>query len=433
MECEETGLAGAAPPPGLFSAVDAGSNFACGVRVGGALVCWSWFNEQDLGLSELMYGGRLLGAPPVGAFTAVSAGAGSACGILVSGEVSCWLAAFGMGNHPRTVPSPEGAFVSVSVGEGYACGTRPRGAVACWGDARLSVSALGSGLWTLGVPATLRVPAATPSPEPPVVVDPPVPRNLRAGATTERSVALSWDAVSPVTRYDLETTDLGSNKSWVTDLGLRTSYKVPGLSESTTYRFKVRAVNRGRSSAWSASVKATTDASSLPPPVPLVLQLSGKVAVRRISPLGTAGYTLEYSFVPTGGSRILPNKRYVVFADLGAAWKQSSAVTGPTSRGDRRFGRIRTRRVTAGGNRIEVVFRTAGGSDIWPSPNRVVSFNAMTIDRWYKSSTITFTIPVSASARRVDAEGDAEDMLAAVAGVETGCVECFAEQADMEP
>jgi len=261
------------------------------------------------------------------------------------------------------------------------------------------------------------------------VVDPPVPGNLRVVGTSQNTVRLSWGAVSPVTSYDYHTTDPGSNTWWITR-GIRgTSFTVPGLVASTLYRFKVRAVNGDRTSAWSPSVTATT-AGADPPPIDPAISVSGTVSVRRIPPRGAKGYTLEYSFTPTGGSRIVPTGRFVVYADLGTDWKRSSVVAGPTSQGTRDFGRILTRRESAGRGRIEVAFRPLSGSDVLPSPQRFIAYDAMTLNNWYTSSEITFTIPKQASARAEGSASRAGDMGTAES---VGCLECFEEDGEMEP
>ncbi len=290
--------------------------------------------------------------------------------------------------------------------------------------------------WTLGDPATLAVPGAAPGPQPPPqppppppLVDPPVPGNLRVVGTSQNTVRLSWGAVSPVTSYDYHTTDPGSNTWWITR-GIRgTSFTVPGLTASTQYRFKVRAVNGDRTSAWSPSVTASTDGVD-PPPLTSPISVSGTVSVRRIPPRGAKGLTLEYSFTPTGGSRIVPTGRFVVYAELGTDWKQSSVVAGPTSQGTRDFGRILTRRESAGRGRIEVAFRPLAGNDVLPSPQRFIAYGAMTLNSWYTSSEITFTIPKQSSARAEGSASRSGDMLT---GESVGCLECFEEDGEMEP
>ncbi len=119
-ECTEENLAASAAPAGKFVAVDAGSNFACGVRVGGVLECWGRLR------------GDVAGSPPAGKFVAVDAGVGPACGIRVGGEVECWVPGLGGVGWPSDVPVPEGAFSSVSVGGSHVCGVRVGGEVACW-------------------------------------------------------------------------------------------------------------------------------------------------------------------------------------------------------------------------------------------------------------------------------------------------------------
>ena len=285
--------------------------------------------------------------------------------------------------------------------------------------------------WTLGDPVTLKVSGQPPPPPlpPPPVADLPVPANLRVSAKTQNSVTLSWGTVSSATSYDYHTTAVKSNESWITRSVRGNAFTVPGLNPSTQYRFKVRAVNGERTSAWSSSVTATTNAVD-PPPITEPISISGTVSVRRIPARGAALSTLEYSFTPTGGSRILPSGRLVAFSGLGTRWKRSSVVAGPTPQGIQHFGRILTRRESAGGGRIEVGFRPAEGSDILPSPKRFIAYDAMTLNKWYYSSTFTFTLPESSSARSEGSASDDGDMLT---GETVGCVECFPDNGEMEP
>ena len=88
----------------------------------------------------------------------------------------------------------------------------------------------------------------------PVVV-PAAPAGLRAGTVTASSVALSWNASSGATGYNVYRD--GTKVSGVSG----TSATVTGLAASTAYSFRVSAVNAAGESAKSAAVTATTTAS----------------------------------------------------------------------------------------------------------------------------------------------------------------------------
>ncbi|PWB20573.1 fibronectin type III domain-containing protein [Flavobacterium sp. HTF] len=86
----------------------------------------------------------------------------------------------------------------------------------------------------------------------PVPVVPATP-TLTATAASASSVSLTWNAVANATAYELQTC---SNQQIGVVTG--TSYLVSGLSASTNYGYKVRAINGTVSSAYSACKYATT-------------------------------------------------------------------------------------------------------------------------------------------------------------------------------
>lgn len=90
-------------------------NHTCGVKTGGAVVCWG--NNSE---------GR--GTPPDGSFISVSAGYDHTCGVQTSGAVTCW----GDDYDGQATP-PAGSFAYVTAGNDYTCGVERSGRVVCWG------------------------------------------------------------------------------------------------------------------------------------------------------------------------------------------------------------------------------------------------------------------------------------------------------------
>jgi hypothetical protein len=114
VRCWNDGTPRERPPVGEFAAIDAGWA-TCGLRPGGAAVCW---------------GARVdwLGDVPGGEFTAVRGARRHGCGLRPGGEVECW----GDNTWGAATPPP-GRFVAVAVGGRVSCGLRVGGEVECWG------------------------------------------------------------------------------------------------------------------------------------------------------------------------------------------------------------------------------------------------------------------------------------------------------------
>ncbi|MEV7055685.1 glycoside hydrolase family 18 protein [Streptomyces microflavus] len=144
------------------------------------------------------------------------------------------------------------------------------------------------------------------------VVLPAVPAGLRTTAVTSSSVALSWNAVSGATGYNVYR---GGTKV-ATATG--PSATVTGLAASTAYSFQVTAANEAGESAKSAAVTATTTAG-------------GGGGGGQLPARALVGY-LHSSFANGSG--------YTRMADVPASWDVINLAFGePTSvtSGDIRF------------------------------------------------------------------------------------------------
>ncbi|WP_419847742.1 hypothetical protein [Candidatus Poriferisocius sp.] len=100
-------------PAGEFESVSVSDYSACGVRVGGQLVCWG--EERGRGL-------------PVGEFARIWGDGANGCALEVDGSLACW---------PSGLPSgfrPEGEFVDVTASwsTGVKCAVRVGGEVQCF-------------------------------------------------------------------------------------------------------------------------------------------------------------------------------------------------------------------------------------------------------------------------------------------------------------
>ena len=110
---------------------------------------------------------------------------------------------------------------------------------------------------------------------------------LSASAASSSQINLSWNApIGTQTGYQVyrSTNANMSGQTLLATVGL-TSYNATGLSASTTYYFRVRAVNNGGNGAYSSIANATTQAAGSNPPTHL--------AIKADSSLLTGSNTLE--------------------------------------------------------------------------------------------------------------------------------------------
>ena len=107
-------------PEGEFVSVSAGDDYSCGLRVGGAMVCWG---DGIWGQAEAL----------AGEFVAVSAGVARSCAVHAGGTVECWGMDRNMDEEGLTY-APPGEFVDVSTSSWHSCGLRADGTAECWGS-----------------------------------------------------------------------------------------------------------------------------------------------------------------------------------------------------------------------------------------------------------------------------------------------------------
>lgn len=185
------------PPPGVYSQVEVGAHFACGLRNDATVHCWGGIEQAPPGrYVELIAGNthacgltasgridcwgenfhnqatppsgsfRSLGdgdlhscaiqtdekvvcwglvdssdKPPNKRFQSISGGANYTCGLLLNGELECW------GTHTRPVTPPRGKFTSFATGAYHACALRSNGEMVCWGDNREGEGSPPPGPW----------------------------------------------------------------------------------------------------------------------------------------------------------------------------------------------------------------------------------------------------------------------------------------------
>ena len=133
----------------MFTMVDTGNGFACGLATNGGAYCWGPYASGGLAT------GPQCGALPCGPspvlvadgfiFRTLSVGGDHACGLLASGAAYCWavnwngnLGNGSMTHSPRPVPVAGGrTYVAISAGDWHTCALTADGVTYCWGSNRL--------------------------------------------------------------------------------------------------------------------------------------------------------------------------------------------------------------------------------------------------------------------------------------------------------
>jgi alpha-tubulin suppressor-like RCC1 family protein len=104
------------PPGGLFQALSARGQQACGQRFDGSVECWG--RSTDL---------QDWTPPPPGSFLSVQCRSVAACAMQADHTLTCW------GNGSPESQPPAGSFLSYAIGEFHGCAIRPDRSIACWG------------------------------------------------------------------------------------------------------------------------------------------------------------------------------------------------------------------------------------------------------------------------------------------------------------
>jgi hypothetical protein len=125
----------------LVTRIGVSNNAACGLQVGGSVVCWGFGDAIGDGTPTVMYAPPAIGiVSGLSDATAVDGGLYYSCALRATGAVVCWGHSFGpwLGNGSSLSSTPVAVAgladaTSISVGDDMACALRAGGAVACWG------------------------------------------------------------------------------------------------------------------------------------------------------------------------------------------------------------------------------------------------------------------------------------------------------------
>jgi hypothetical protein len=118
--------------------------------------------------------------------------------------------------------------------------------------------------------------------------DPPETPVITETSTTQSAITINWDVVDKATGYEIEADGKTINT------GINTMYTDEGLNPDTMHKYRIRAVNKGGSSEWSAYKEIST----LPNPPEIPENLAGKSTMKNITlswevPDRAEGYELE--------------------------------------------------------------------------------------------------------------------------------------------
>ena len=127
----------------VFSAVSAGGSDTCGITTEGAVYCWGYDLNGQLGHGTASGSSQASPSEVLGGFkfAKVSAGYGNNCGVTTASAAYCWgtnsRGELGDGTtDSRAIPTAVLGglnFAIVSTGVGQTCGVTPDHAAYCWG------------------------------------------------------------------------------------------------------------------------------------------------------------------------------------------------------------------------------------------------------------------------------------------------------------
>jgi titin len=298
--------------------ISAGHSHTCVIADDNKPYCWGLGFNGALGngttiqVNPLPKAVTTAGTPLSGAtVTKVEAGAYHACALTSTGAVSCWgqgaNGALGTGNNSDSI-IPVGITTTGTPLAGKTiswlsgpfdqdCVVTSAGAIACWGDN--THGELGNDTTTTSSLAVAVVWHLPDVPDAPTIGA--VTRS--AGSITVNWTAPASDGGSPITSYVVTPYIGATAQTPVTSSGTGTSKVITGLTNGTTYTFKVAAVNAvgtGAQSAASAAITAATTADA--PTIGTATAGDASATVTWTAPANDGGSAItDYTITPYVG------------------------------------------------------------------------------------------------------------------------------------
>lgn len=134
------------------------------------------------------------------------------------------------------------------------------------------------------------------------------PSSISTSNITNNSATLNWNAASGATGYDVDY-KLATSNTWTNLLSNTnvTSYNLTGLTQLTTYDWRVRSRCNGDTSNYAQITFITLASCSHPANTQVVSSTSGSVNLAWAAVSTALSYTVEYKLTTTGIWTIAPN------------------------------------------------------------------------------------------------------------------------------
>jgi len=251
-------------PAGLSDvvAIAAGDDFALAVKEDGTVVGWGDDDDGEIdipaGLTEVV---------------AVAAGGYHSLALRADGTVVAW------GNDSdgqSDVPTGLAGVVAIAAGATHSLALKSDGTVAAWGSdgsGQIDVPTGLSGIVAIAASNSHSV-ALQQAGSPPAQTTEPAPTNITTSAFDATSFTAEWPSADQANDYNLAistSADFSNGVTWVYDVGNVLNATASGLSPTTTYYYRIRAVGDSGTSVYS-SVSIDT------PPLPTQIAWTGSTS-----------------------------------------------------------------------------------------------------------------------------------------------------------